>query len=213
MIERTLELCVFACVCGTTRKDFFHALLSFSKNNPKGITTPISFNSKLNKLMMWVDTYLWCFSIIFHFETPKIFLVNNKSNSAFITMSFDKLSLVTPFIHVHVPSFSLFPGFYFLKGFHPHKNLLLFFDVHFIFCQIFLVLCILWRRNGDTRNYICYYCSTTDRKWIINYIDSLYKKLCIPISYLQQRQEAWHDITKHMTKVEGVDNTFSINID
>ena len=108
---------------------------------------------------------------------------------------------------------SLFSGFYFLKGFHPHKNLLLFFDVHFIFCQIFLVLCILWRRNGDTRNYICYYCSTTDRKWIINYIDSLYKKLCIPISYLQERQEAWHGITKHMTNDEGVDITFSINID
>ena len=137
---------------------------------------------------------------------------NGKGIGAFITMSFDKLSLGTPFIHVHVPSFSLFPGFYFLKGFHPHKNLLLFFDVHFIFCQIFLVLCILWR-HGDTRKYICYYCSNTDRKWIIKYIDSLYKKLCIPISYLQERQEAWHGITKHMTNDEGVDITFSINID
>ena len=107
---------------------------------------------------------------------------------------------------------SLFSGFYFLKGFHPHKNLLLFFDVHFIFCQIFLVLCILWR-HGDTRKYICHYCSNTDRKWIIKYIDSLYKKLYVPISYLQQRQKAWHGITKHMTNDEGVDITFSINID
>ena len=165
--------------------------------------------------MMWIDNYLWCFRsfCILRLVTWDMFWINHKINGALITISFDRLSLGTPFLHVHVPSFSLFPGFYFLKGFHPHKNLLLFFDVHFIFCQIFLVLCILWRRNGDTRNYICYYCSTTDRKWIINYIDSLYKKLCIPISYLQQRQEAWHDITKHMTKVEGVDNTFSINID
>ena len=150
-------------------------------------------------------------SLMFLDHFSKIFLVNDKSNSAFITMSFDKLSLVTPFIHVHVPSFSLFPGFYFLKGFHPHKNLLLFFDVHFTFCQIFLVLCIPRRRQRWHKKYMCYYCSTTDRKWIIKYIDSLYKKLYVPISYLQQRQKAWHGITKHMTNDEGVDIILSLS--
>ena len=141
---------------------------------------------------------------------PLLFdLAFHEKSTKWMSLTF---SLVTPLIHVHVPSFS-FLWLLFLKRFSSTQK-----PSSFLWRSLYIlpnfpcVVGILWR-HGDTRKYICYYCSNTDRKWIIKYIDSLYKKLCIPISYLQERQEAWHGITKHMTNDEGVDIAFSINID